>query len=450
WCEWCQSAQFYQHLDKHVKACKPLHQPLRIPPRSQSSRKAQKSKASNIVSNVIPTVDTILGPERPEIDKGSPQHVSNEVPRSLIKVIHHPHSGKHTPTIIPLDELVENGNIRLQIIPDSSSAKPWAPFRTRFDFEFTEQAVTKCLGKDTIDILLDGYHGRWAKLTTITLQNHRDVYTSLDAARKFGVLFRDGQVEHIFQSRKYTFNFKFRDTWEWILDLVCDPMLSEQIMWYPVQKFLNNGFRITCIYNELNSGEAWWEIQSSLPQEESIPHCFLPLHLWLDKGKVSEKVKMHPIIVRPGFLPSAIRNGSGNGGGVLIGYMTIVGDPNENADNEDDSAASVEVAQFKQEVYHKVLDMIFKCLKSPSRFGEAVRCGDKIIRVLFPDFLIHALDGEEACSTCGACGANANHPCPCCLMEKTSLYQLSIKVIARTQPEMKEVFSKAQTSGSKC
>ncbi|KIJ38147.1 hypothetical protein M422DRAFT_259301 [Sphaerobolus stellatus SS14] len=64
WCEWCQSVQSYQHFDKHVKACKPLHQPLRIPPRSQSSQKAQNSKASNIVFNVIPTVETILDPKK--------------------------------------------------------------------------------------------------------------------------------------------------------------------------------------------------------------------------------------------------------------------------------------------------------------------------------------------------------------------------------------------------
>ena len=64
--------------------------------------------------------------------------------------------------------------------------------------------------------------------------------------------------------------------------------------------------------------------QDLLPMDGEIPHCFLPLHLWLDKSNVSTTVKMHPIILHPGFLPSKIRNGSGNGGGVLLGYMPIV------------------------------------------------------------------------------------------------------------------------------
>ena len=61
-----------------------------------------------------------------------------------------------------------------------------------------------------------------------------------------------------------------------------------------------------------------------MPYIPNLPHCFLPLHLWMDKGKVSSTVNMHPILLRPGFLPAGIRNGSGNGGGVLLGYMPKV------------------------------------------------------------------------------------------------------------------------------
>jgi len=32
-------------------------------------------------------------------------------------------------------------------------------------------------------------------------------------------------------------------------------------MWFPVQKFLRDGNRITRIYDELNTGDTWWTIQ---------------------------------------------------------------------------------------------------------------------------------------------------------------------------------------------
>jgi hypothetical protein len=64
--------------------------------------------------------------------------------------------------------------------------------------------------------------------------------------------------------------------------------------------------------------------QESFPYDLDLPHCFLPLVLWLDKGNITKRVKMHPIILRAAFLPRRIRNASGNGGGVLIGYMPMV------------------------------------------------------------------------------------------------------------------------------
>jgi hypothetical protein len=67
------------------------------------------------------------------------------------------------------------------------ATKPWTPFRTRADFEFVEEAVTQCLSKHTINTLLDGFHGRWAKKTKITLHKYAEFKTSLSAARKFSV-----------------------------------------------------------------------------------------------------------------------------------------------------------------------------------------------------------------------------------------------------------------------
>ncbi|KIJ25403.1 hypothetical protein M422DRAFT_273649 [Sphaerobolus stellatus SS14] len=319
WCKWCQSAQSYQHFDLHIKACERLHCPLSISSKTRNSHKtpAQNTDVQSTIvshqSNIEDEPEAVVEiselneaedvwhlpsgnfdieskeENAPDLGGSTSPPVAVSNPKSFIEVFHHPHSGKERKS------------------------------KAKYHFGTFEETMGTVL----------------------------DVNTSLEAARKFGVPFQDGEVTHVFQSRTYTFKFKFRDTWEWILDLVGDATLSEQIMWYPVQKYLHNGFQIIRIYDELNSGEAWWEIQSSLPQEDGIPHCFLPLHLWVDKSKVSEKIKMHPIIVRACFLSGAIRNGSGNGGGLLVRYMPIVGDPNESAENEDDSAASIEIANFK-------------------------------------------------------------------------------------------------------
>ncbi|KIJ31220.1 hypothetical protein M422DRAFT_267173 [Sphaerobolus stellatus SS14] len=290
--------------------------------------------------------------------------------QSFIEVIHHPHSGITTATIIPID-VPKSNKSNAHIF--SSSSNFHSSFRQRADFEFARTVVTKALNRETVEIFLAGFQGRWASNTHISFVNFSDFQRTLEAARHFGV-------------------------------------------------------------------------QDLLPWEVIVPHCFFPIHLWPDKSNVAKTVKKHPIILRPGFLPSVVRNASGNGGGVLIGYMAIVGDPSETADNEDDSASSVEIAQSKREVYHKIHHVIFRSIRCRSRRGEAVICGDKITRVLHPGFLIHAVDGEEAYCLCGTRGVKANYPCPQgCLIHKSFLHNLSKPLVMRTQNNMEELFIKALT-----
>ncbi|KIJ33453.1 hypothetical protein M422DRAFT_264557 [Sphaerobolus stellatus SS14] len=159
-------------------------------------------------------------------------------------------------------------------------------------------------------------------------------------------------------------------------------------------------------------------------------------------------MNMHPIVLRPAFLPAEIRNASGNGGGTFIGLMPIVGNPNNTIENEDDTPTSVELAQFKRELYHKVTHVIFRSLRKRSHHGDALSCGDKIMRVVYPGFLIHSVDGEEGCSTCGTHGAQAKHPCPKCLAEKTALTMLSKHFMPRVQEVMIDIFRNAKKLGS--
>ncbi|KIJ40757.1 hypothetical protein M422DRAFT_256168 [Sphaerobolus stellatus SS14] len=74
---------------------------------------------------------------------------------------------------------------------------------------------------------------------------------------------------------------------------------------------------------------------------------------------------MHPIIVRPAFLPAEIKSASGNGGGAFIGLMPIVGNPSDTIGNEDDTPTSVEIAQFKREprTQEEMIDIFRKAKK---------------------------------------------------------------------------------------
>src|SRR5215510_5754303 len=74
-----------------------------------------------------------------------------------IKIIHHPDSGINEPTIIPLesrDAIPHEPKDLDSVSIYQPPLKPWAPFRTREDFEYAETAIKGLLSKETVNMQL--------------------------------------------------------------------------------------------------------------------------------------------------------------------------------------------------------------------------------------------------------------------------------------------------------
>lgn len=169
------------------------------------------------------------------------------------------------------------------------------------------------------------------------------------------------------------------------------------------------------------------------------------------------------MVLRAAWLPRNIRNASGNGGGILLGYMPIVSRDNEayNLTNycnkiEDPAhpsdrgaAETLEFAHFKREVYQKILGRIFASLQQHSHRGETHHCNDDTIRILYPGILIESQDGEEASYFCACRAATAIHPCPKCLVHKSHLSNITKTFEPRTSESMQAVLERASQATSK-
>ena len=186
---------------------------------------------------------------------------------------------------------------------------------------------------------------------------------------------------------------------------------------------------------------------------------------------VTRRVKKYPMVLRPVWLSRQIRNASGNGGGVLVGYMPIVRrhstscaqsrcrfieshmcliqieDPSDPTSRS--AAEKEEFAHFKREVYQKILKKVFRSLKQRSNNGEAHRCADGISRIIYPGILIESQDAEEAAYFCGCRAASANHPCPKCLVAQQDLHCISGSFELRTPQSMQAVLSQALKAKTK-
>ncbi len=135
-----------------------------------------------------------------------PTSPNNEIygphlPEVYIKIIPHPHSSNTDITIVPLSlsdaSLVSTQSATTSFLPEPES-RPWAPFRTLADFEYTETAVKGLLSKDLVDKQLNGFNKKWSiGGSHLTLHTYKDMQDALAKAREYGV-----QV-----SRFYNFTF---------------------------------------------------------------------------------------------------------------------------------------------------------------------------------------------------------------------------------------------------
>jgi len=109
---------------------------------------------------------------------------------TFLEIIHHPHSGIKEPEIIFCDlssaGLEENLALQAQ---HCLGGKPWAPFHTRADFEFSETVIGSSMHTATIEKLIKGIKQSWTDPghSRITFQGMKDFKQSMNAARKFVV-----------------------------------------------------------------------------------------------------------------------------------------------------------------------------------------------------------------------------------------------------------------------
>ncbi|KJA12958.1 hypothetical protein HYPSUDRAFT_73169 [Hypholoma sublateritium FD-334 SS-4] len=475
-CDYCRTHRDARGFDKHRAACKIR---FTIQNESRTARAARAGVDGNATNcsaghNTQAAPTSLLEPideQTPDPalldladDSNTPSSSSNptSVPPSsvvadeYIKITPHPHSLDPTTIIVPLNspktaQPERKPGLISAIAGDHEipvDSRPWAPFRSLADFEYTETAVNGLLSKQVVNKQLEGFNSAWAIGSRLTIRNSNDMEASLAMACEYIIKFKSASVSVEYQGRTHKFDFQYRDPWEWILALIHDESLAPLCMWNSVKKFHCTREKGERIIDEPNTGDAWWNIDSSLPDSKGgFPHCHIPLHFWLDKGMVTRRVKKFPMVLRPAWLPRQVRNASGNGGGLLLGYMPIIEDPSDPSARS--AAETLQFAQFKREVYQKVLKQVFRTLKRRSWYGEAHRCADGEYRILYPGILIESQDGEEASYFCACRAALANYPCPKCLVCKDELHCVSRTFPARTSESMRAVIEQVSVATTK-
>ncbi|KAJ7241737.1 hypothetical protein C8J57DRAFT_1726504 [Mycena rebaudengoi] len=382
------------------------------------------------------------------------------LPSEYILTVPHPHS--MLPANITLFDDSASRAINPTYATGMDPVRPWAPFRCFADYSFTSNCIRYSKSKKQIQEELDSLHSQsWAGPSKITMLTVRDMEASLEAARKRTVQFERTTIPIHFEGETkcfrdmYEVSLDFRDPWKVVQGWVCDKTLAPHSTWFSVKKYKCRGGTVVehreQLFDEPCTGKNWWDIDDLLPgpKEGLYPSCYLPIHIWLDKGQVSTKVKMHPILIRGLWINSAIRNATGNGGCALLGYIVM---PPELRNIDAKSLASAEredFAKLRALIYNRINAVILDSLKHRSRYGDTFRFGDGRCRTAYPGIFIESMDFQELAAWLAMRSAAAKYPCPKCLVPQDRLCELTKRFQLRTPTAMKAVLEKALGKNTK-
>ncbi|KAJ7831706.1 hypothetical protein B0H14DRAFT_2592505 [Mycena olivaceomarginata] len=326
----------------------------------------------------------VLNEDTPAPDNFEDAVPTVSLPSRFIFVKHHPHANKPN-EIIPLDSFnsfipLSKNDSHPAPLPD---ARPWAPFKTYSDYKL-HHAVSEGAPPT-------------AKSTPLHFLGFGVSKVSNSGALQFHRKTLRIDFEGVELSGTHKVEIEFRDPWQIIKQWVTDETLAPLSTWFSQEKILSPSRTALAVTWGFTSGS--------------------------DKGLVSTKVKMHPILFRACWIHSATRNGSGNGGSALAGFVKNV--CGKLTPNTLTGLKRSEYDRLKHLIYRGVCHFVMASLEQWSHNGEALCFGDGVMCAAFPGVLIESMDFEELAAWLAIRNLTSLHPCLQCLVHKDDLPRLT-------------------------
>ncbi|THU90821.1 hypothetical protein K435DRAFT_675329, partial [Dendrothele bispora CBS 962.96] len=348
-----------------------------------------------------------------------------------IKTQFHPNSGI-PPKVHSFEEF---GHRKVSETPVPLDFSPWRPFQSRLDFEVSEFALQAGLSDNLTTDLIDLLQRCCDQREKFTIKSSSEMKQLWDLASVKSLKFEKSSIAVEYQGKPKDFDVHYRPLWDWVEEIATNQDLSSEIVWDAQRLWKFDGSKWEKFIEEPWSASAWWNIQGKLPAD-SKPFFII---LYADKNKLSSfgTQKGYPVIARCANLPSSIRNGTGIGGGRLVGWLPIV-------DEDPAETGKPGFVNFKNAVWHESVRKIIESLIPHSQTGCALVCGDDVTRSLFPIPFILSADYEEQCVMALIRGLGGLCPCPKCFVSQEDLSDLSVQFQLRTPVHTLEIFQQVK------
>ncbi|EIW79697.1 hypothetical protein CONPUDRAFT_43595, partial [Coniophora puteana RWD-64-598 SS2] len=282
--------------------------------------------------------------------------------------------------------------------------EPWAPFENDQEWELAKWLVNR-VGKSAIDEFLKLPIAR-ARLgtsysSTYTLFKRVDTLPhgtdwNLEKVKVNGnVKGKDGST------LTEELELWWRNPVDCIKELLGNPLLDGSIVYAPEQIFDDEDAKVRQ-YEEMWTGDWWWEMQGRLPDGAVVA----PVILASDKTALSQfsgNKSAWPVYMTLGNISKEVRHQPSKCATVLIGYIPVT-----KLECFSETTRSLE----GQRLFHYCMDLIVNSLKEAGENGVPMTCPDTVVRQIYPILAAYIADHPEQCLI--AC-CKENH-CPKCLV----------------------------------
>ncbi|EPS99113.1 hypothetical protein FOMPIDRAFT_12620, partial [Fomitopsis schrenkii] len=353
-----------------------------------------------------------------------------------IKTVYHPKSGK-APLIQSLAEY-NSADTKARVLSHPED-KPWKPYETRLDFEFSEFAMTAYLNKEHVEKLIMLLNIAASRQDRLTITTNAELVKVRESASSLLTPFKETELEIPFEEETHKYSVWGRDLWDWAMDNLLDSRLTPHWNFDSTRLFKWNGVKWVRFRHEPWTADLMWNVQSSLP-DDGTPFGFI---IYADKTKLSSfgTEKGYPVLVRCAHLPIEIRNGSGIGGGGLVGWLPLVSKYIHISVEEGTAQeGKKDYADFKRVVWHTAFYELCRKVEPMSHVGVSCEIPGLGIKKFYPFIAMLCADYEEQCvMTLIKGGHQSLVNCTVCLVTSEDLTKLEEHALLRSQQGTMEV-----------